>query len=41
MIRSDERRRTTAGWRIDPGDHVLRIGRSSAELPHAVTVRVG
>jgi beta-glucosidase len=41
MIRSDERRRTTPGWRIDPGDHVLRIGRSSADLPHAVTVRVG
>ena len=41
MIRSDERRRTTGGWRIDPGDHVLRVGRSSADLPHAVTVRVG
>ena len=41
MIRSDERRRTTGGWRIDPGEHVLRVGRSSADLPHAVPVRVG
>ena len=24
MIRSDEARRTTGGWRIDPGEHVLR-----------------
>jgi len=41
MIRSDETRRTTGGWRIDAGEHVLRIGRSSADLPHAVPLRVG
>jgi beta-glucosidase len=41
MIRSDERRRTTGGWRIDPGEYTLRVGRSSADLPHAVGVRVG
>jgi beta-glucosidase len=40
MIRSDERRRTTGGWRIDPGEYVLRVGRSSADLPHAVPVRI-
>ena len=36
LIRADEERRTTGGWRIDPGTYVLRIGRSSADLPHAV-----
>ncbi len=41
MIRSDEARRTTGGWRIDPGTYVLRVGRSSADLPHAVPLRVG
>ncbi|HKG63153.1 MAG TPA: glycoside hydrolase family 3 C-terminal domain-containing protein [Solirubrobacteraceae bacterium] len=41
MIRSDERRRTSGGWRIDRGEYVLRVGRSSADLPHAVPVRVG
>jgi beta-glucosidase len=40
MIRSDEQRRTTGGWRIDPGTYVLRVGRSSADLPHAVPVQV-
>jgi len=40
MIRSDEARRTTGGWRMDPGEYVLRIGRSSADLPHAVPLRV-
>jgi beta-glucosidase len=40
MIRSDERRRTTGGWRIDPGEYVLHVGRSSADLPHAIPVRV-
>jgi beta-glucosidase len=41
MIRSDEQRRTSGGWRIYPGEHVLRVGRSSADLPHAVSVRIG
>ena len=41
LIRSDEHHRTTGGWRIDPGTYVLRVGRSSADLPHAVTIRVG
>ena len=40
MIRSGEQRRTTGGWRIDPGDYVLHVGRSSADLPHAIPVRV-
>ena len=40
MIRSDEQRRTTGGWRIDPGDYLIHIGRSSADLPHALPVRV-
>ena len=40
MIRSDEQRRTTGGWRIDPGTYVLHVGRSSADLGHAVPVRV-
>ena len=33
MIRADEERRTTGGWRIDPGTYVLHVGRSSADLP--------
>ena len=41
MIRSDEQRRTTGGWRIDPGEYVLHVGRSSADLPHSRRVRVG
>ncbi len=41
LIRSDEQRRTTGGWRIDAGDYALRIGRSSADLPHSVPVTVG
>ena len=28
------------GWRIDPGEFVLHVGRSSADLPHAIAVRV-
>ena len=40
MIRADEERRTTGGWRIDPGTYVLHVGRSSADLPHAVPVQV-
>ncbi len=40
MIRADERRRTSGGWRIDPGTYVLHVGRSSADLPHAVAVLV-
>ena len=40
MIRADEERRTTGGWRIDPGTYVLHVGRSSADLPHAVPLRV-
>ena len=40
LIRSDEARRTTGGWRIDPGTYVLHVGRSSADLPHAVPLRV-
>jgi hypothetical protein len=40
LIRSDEQRRTTGGWRIDPGDYLLHVGRSSADLPHAVPIRV-
>jgi beta-glucosidase len=41
MIRSGEERRTGGGWRIDPGTYVLRVGRSSADLPHALPVQVG
>jgi beta-glucosidase len=41
MIRSGERRRTSGGWRIDPGESVPRLGRSTADLGHAITVRVG
>jgi beta-glucosidase len=40
LIRADEQRRTTGGWRIDPGTHVLHVGRSSAELPYAVRVQI-
>ena len=40
MIRSGEQRRTTGGWRIDPGEYVLHVGRSSADLPHAIAVPV-
>ena len=40
MIRSDEQRRTSGGWRIDPGSYVIHVGRSSADLGHAVAVRV-
>src|SRR5215217_440597 len=41
MIRSDEQRRTTGGWRIDPGTYVLHLGRSSADLPAAVSLQIG
>jgi beta-glucosidase len=41
LIRADEERRTTGGWRIDPGTYVLHVGRSSADLPHAVPLQVG
>jgi hypothetical protein len=40
MIRSDEHRRTTGGWRIDPGEYLLHVGRSSADLPHVLPVQV-
>ena len=40
MIRSDEQRRTTGGWRIDPGTYVLHVGRSSVDLPHAIPVHI-
>jgi hypothetical protein len=41
LIRSEEQRRTTGGWRIDPGTYVLRVGGSSADLPHAAPLQVG
>ena len=41
MIRADEERRTTGGWRVDPGTYVLHAGRSSADLPDAVPISVG
>ncbi len=28
------------GWRVDPGEHVLHVGRSIADLPHQVTVSI-
>ena len=31
--------RAAAGWYVDPGEYRLRIGRSSADLPHTLTVR--
>ena len=40
MIREDEERRTSGGWRIFPGTYELRLGRSSADLAHAVPISV-
>jgi hypothetical protein len=41
MIRRDEQRRTEPGWRIDPGRYELHLGRSSADIAHAVPLEVG
>ncbi len=32
--------RAAAGWRVDPGVYDVLVGRSSAELPHSVELRV-
>ena len=33
-------RRDTPGWYVDAGEYRLRIGRSSADLTHALTVTI-
>jgi beta-glucosidase len=33
--------RRAPGWQVDPGAYLLLVGRSSADLPHAVEVVVG
>jgi hypothetical protein len=33
--------RRAPGWHVDPGAYLLLVGRSSADLPHAVEVVVG
>ena len=36
----DELHRAEAGWYVDPGEYRIRVGRSSADLPHTLTVEV-
>jgi beta-glucosidase len=41
LVNDDPDRRTRGGWRIEGGAYEIRIGRSSADIAHAVALEVG
>jgi beta-glucosidase len=41
LVRDDSQRGARGGWRIENGPYEIRIGRSSADIAHAVPLQVG